>query len=225
MPEILPEEMKGLQSIIDLAKDFDIVVYRELKRSQALVEQKFYTEAALRLGKAVEASIYSTARQLRIRVSIAGLERLDNISDEIEVAQVTIAQNQSKEGIKKLLKCIKDLASTVDTLITSNPAKQSDSQSRERPLRNRQLFKAFKEQIGKSPENIGSDKNAIISRLKVEESQLEGISSIRNRAAHASLNGDEREVDREEYINLVEKVNTFINALFEVRWMFQSLDK
>jgi len=225
MPEILPEEMKGLQSIIDLAKDFDIVVYRELKRSQALVEQKFYTEAALRLGKAVEASIYSTARQLRIRVSIAGLERLDNISDEIEVAQVTIAQNQSKEGIKKLLKCIKDLASTVDTLITSNPAKQSDSQSRERPLRNRQLFKAFKEQIGKSPENIGSDKNAIISRLKVEESQLESISSIRNRAAHASLNGDEREVDREEYINLVEKVNTFINALFEVRWMFQSLDK
>ena len=45
------------------------------------------------------------------------------------------------------------------------------------------------------------------------------------RSAHASLNGDEREVDKEEYIDLVEKVNTFVNTLFEVRWMFQSLDK
>lgn len=57
MPETLPHEMKGLQSIVDQAKDFDIAVYRELKKSQALVEQKFYTEAALRLGRAVEASI------------------------------------------------------------------------------------------------------------------------------------------------------------------------
>ena len=55
MPETLPHEMKGLQSIVDQAKDFDIAVYRELKKSQALVEQKFYTEAALRLGRAVEA--------------------------------------------------------------------------------------------------------------------------------------------------------------------------
>jgi hypothetical protein len=142
MPETLPEEMKGLQSIVDQAKDFDVAVYRELKKSQALVEQKFYTEAALRLGKAVEASIYSTARQLGISVSITGLERLDNIADEIEVAQVTIAQNQSKEGIKKLLKCIKDLASTVDTLvdtlITSNSPKQSDSQLLRSKLENHQ---------------------------------------------------------------------------------------
>ena len=34
MPETLPEEMKGLQSIVDQAKDFDIAVYCELKKSQ-----------------------------------------------------------------------------------------------------------------------------------------------------------------------------------------------
>ncbi len=175
MPETLPEEMKGLQSIVDQAKDFDIAVYRELKKSQALVEQKFYTEAALRLGRAVEASIYSTARELGVSVSLAGLERLDQIGDEIKVSQVTIAQGQKEKGIKKLLKCVKDIADVVDTLVapTSNSQK-TKGQSRERPLPNRQLYKAFQDQIDLLEIKQDFGKDSIKAKLVERQASITG---------------------------------------------------
>jgi hypothetical protein len=65
MPEKFSQEsMQDLQSLINQAKRLDFAVYRELKQSQVLVEQGFYTEAALRLGRAIEAAIYSNARIL-----------------------------------------------------------------------------------------------------------------------------------------------------------------
>ena len=117
MSEKLPQEIQALQDIMNRAETSDIPVYRELKKSQALVEQEFYTEAALRLGRAVEASIYSTARDLRVSVSIAGLETLDQIGYEIQTAQVNIAQGQEKDGVKKLLKCANQLINVVDKLL------------------------------------------------------------------------------------------------------------
>ena len=233
MPENLPEEMKALLDLINQAEKSDLAVYRELKKSQLLVEHGFYTEASLRLGRAVEACIYSTARQLDISVYVIFpvSEQLDNIVNDIEAAQISIAQQQTKEAIKKLLDCMKKLASAIDGAVedmskqSNSESQEKDSESREKPFSNSALYKYFKEKVGRLPDSPTFDKNTIIKRLNSEQSQLVNLSKIRNKSAHASLNGDEREVDREEYINLVEKVNTFINTLFEVRWMFQSLDK
>jgi hypothetical protein len=225
MPETLPEEMKGLQSIVDQAKDFDIAVYRELKKSQALVEQKFYTEAALRLGRAVEASIYSTARELGVSVSLAGLERLDQIGDEIKVSQVTIAQGQKEKGIKKLLKCVKDIADVVDTLVAPSNDQKTKGQSRERPLPNRQLYKAFQDQIDLLEIKQDFGKDSIKAKLGKESSQVDDSLQIRNQAAHASLDGNEREVDREKYMDLASKVSTVIETLFDIRLMMKSFKK
>ncbi|WP_190315952.1 hypothetical protein [Pseudanabaena sp. UWO310] len=226
MSEKLPQEIQALQDIINRAETSDIAVYRELKKSQALVEQEFYTEAALRLGRSVEASIYSTARDLGVSVSVAGLGTLDQIGDKIKVAQVTIAQGQVTDGIKKLLECISDLVRSVDLLVESNNSQQSIAASRERPLPNRQLYKAFQEQIGRLPENNGTfDRNAIRKRLGMESSQVDELLQIRNKAAHPSLDGNEREVDMEEYINLVGKVSTVIATLFDIKLILQSIDR
>lgn len=233
MPENLPEEMKALIDIINQAEKSDLAVYRELKKSQSLVEHGFYTEASLRLGRAVEACIYSTARQLGILVYITFpvSEQLDKIVDEIEAAQISIAQQQTKEGIKRLLECMRKLASAIDGAVediskqSNSESQEKDSESREKPFSNPALYKSFKEKVGRLTDSPTFDKNTIIKRLNSEQSQLINLSKIRNKSAHASLNGDEREVDKKEYIDLVEKVNTFINTLFEVRWMFQSLDK
>lgn len=225
MPEGFPQEMKVLQSIASQAEQLDIAVYRELKKSQALVERQFYTEAALRLGRAVEASIYSTARELSVSVSLAGLERLDQIGDEIKVSQVAIAQGQKEKGIKKLLKCVKDLADVVELLVSPSSSQKTKGQSRERPLPNRQLYKAFQDQIDllESKQDFGKD--SIKAKLGKESSQVDDLLQIRNKAAHASLDGNEREVDREEYINLASKVSTVIETLFNIRLMMQSFKK
>lgn len=218
MPEDLPQEIKVLQGILSQAEKLDPAVYRELQKSQALVGHGFYTESALRLGRAVEASIYSTARLFGISVSVAGLSRLNNIIDEIGAAQVMIAQGQLDSGIKKLLKCIKDLADAVELLVVPKP-NISPKQSRERALANRQLYEALKEQIGKLEIK---DKNTIRAKLGKESSQVDEIAVIRNKAAHASLDGEEREVNREEYIDLVGKVSTVISTLFDIRVILQS---
>jgi hypothetical protein len=231
MPETLPEEMKGLQSIVDQAKDFDIAVYRELKKSQFLVEQGFYTEASLRLGRAVEACIYSTARQLGVSVSMIFpvSEQLDKIVNEIEAAQISIAQQQTKEGIKKLLECMKKLASAIDGAV-EDISKPSNSESLEKPFPNREkpfpnqaLYKSFQAKVGKLPDSSTFDKNALIKRLNNEQSQLANLSKIRNKSAHANLKGEENEVNREEYIDLANKVSTVIDTLFIVKLNMQSL--
>jgi len=45
------------------------------------------------------------------------------------------------------------------------------------------------------------------------------------KAAHASLDGDKREVNFEDYQKLVGKVSTVISTLFDIRLMLQSLEK
>ncbi len=89
MPENLQEEMQFLQSVVNQAKELDESVYRELKRSQALLEYGFYTEASLRLGRAVEASIYSTARLLGMSVSAVGVKQIGNIANRLNGVQIS----------------------------------------------------------------------------------------------------------------------------------------
>ncbi|MFN4774665.1 MAG: HEPN domain-containing protein [Pseudanabaena sp.] len=93
------------------------------------------------------------------------------------------------------------------------------------PLPNQQLYGAFKDRIRKLESNKNFDKTAIESRLGQEQSQVKDLFSVRNKAAHASLDGDEREVNFEDYQKLVGKVSTVISTLFDIRLMLQSLEK
>jgi hypothetical protein len=223
MPENLQEEMQFLQSVVNQAKELDESVYRELKRSQALLEYGFYTEASLRLGRAVEASIYSTARLLGMSVSAVGVKQIGNIANRLNGVQISIAQGESQKGIQKILECIKDLADEVNQLTV--PTRKNNFSEEKIPLPNQQLYGAFKDRIRKLESNKNFDKTAIESRLGQEQSQVKDLFSVRNKAAHASLDGDEREVNFEDYQKLVGKVSTVISTLFDIRLMLQSLEK
>jgi hypothetical protein len=78
MPEKFSHE--NLQDILNKSRKLDVAVYRELQQSQVLVEQGFYTEAALRLGRAVEAVIYSNARVL-ISQGLRTFEQVKDLSN------------------------------------------------------------------------------------------------------------------------------------------------
>jgi hypothetical protein len=163
-------------------------------------------------------------------------EQLDKIVNEIEAAQISIAQQQTKEGIKKLLECMKKLASAIDGAV-EDISKPSNSESLEKPFPNREkpfpnrekpfpnqaLYKSFQAKVGKLPDSSTFDKNALIKRLNNEQSQLANLSKIRNKSAHANLKGEENEVNREEYIDLANKVSTVIDTLFIVKLNMQSL--
>ena len=74
---------------------------------------------------------------------------------------------------------------------------------------NQQLYGAFKDRIRKLESNKNFDKTAIESRLGQEQSQVKDLFSVRNKAAHASLDGDEREVNFEDY----QKLHTFLQKM------------
>ncbi|MEI6328535.1 MAG: hypothetical protein WCP16_04845 [Pseudanabaena sp. ELA645] len=223
MLENLPEEMKGLQSILDQAKVLDEPVYRELRKSQLLLENGFYTESALRLGRAVEASIYSTARLLGMSVSAVGVKQIGDIANRLNGVQISIAQGESQKGIQKILACIKDLADEVSQLTV--PTRKNNFSEEKTPLPIQQLYGAFKDHIKNLESNENFDKTAIQSRLGQEQSQVKDLFFVRNKAAHASLDGNEREVSYEDYQKLVSKVSTVISTLFDIRLILQSLEK
>ncbi len=55
-----------LDNLRGIAERIDLAVARELTRAEQLAEQGFYSEAGLRLGRAIEAGLYSIARELNI---------------------------------------------------------------------------------------------------------------------------------------------------------------
>jgi hypothetical protein len=110
-------------------------------------------------------------------------------------------------------------------LVAPSNDQKTKGQSRERPLPNRQLYKAFQDQIDLLEIKQDFGKDSIKAKLGKESSQVDDSLQIRNQAAHASLDGNEREVDREKYMDLASKVSTVIETLFDIRLMMKSFKK
>lgn len=90
---------------------------------------------------------------------------------------------------------------------------------------NRQLYKAFQDQIDLLEIKQDFGKDSIKAKLGKESSQVDDLLQIRNKADHPSLDGNEREVDREQYMDLASKVSTVIETLFDIRLMMKSFKK
>jgi uncharacterized membrane-anchored protein YhcB (DUF1043 family) len=187
---------------------WDDAVDREVRRSVELAKGEFYTEATLRLGRALEAGIYAVARLMNIDLTATAKVNyeLESVQSKLEEAQDKIWLSRSPDNIALLTDVMKKLSDAMATLIQS-PNEQLKKTGKTQARSNSKLYLSLADKVTDS---------YLKNRLRSTMTQVIKVQNIRNNAAHAALDGSEREIDKADFEELI---STFINAmeiLFEV---------
>ncbi len=177
---------------------------RELARAEHLAERGFYTEAGLRLGRVIEASLYSIARELGLDLTNRSIERLANLADTLRQNEIGIMRRRSASEVRQLSNVSKRLSEAIAHLTQDELLREGELDDRPRP--NEQLFRELL---------INIVDTTVRQRLETNQAILRTIQEQRNIAAHAALDGSERELDRSDYAGLIGEVSLFLSALLD----------
>ena len=187
---------------------WDDAVDREVRRSVELAKREFYTEATLRLGRALEAGIYAVARLMKIDLAATAKinSELESVQSKLEEAQDEIWISRSPKNIALLTEVMKRLSDAMATLVQS-PDEQLAKTGRIQARSNVHLYSSFIRKVKDSDLKVklGLGKNKVIK-----------IQNIRNNAAHAALDGSEREIDKTKFQELIQIFIEVMEILFDV---------
>lgn len=187
---------------------WDDAVDREVKHSIELARDNYYTEATLRLGRALEAGIYAVARLMDIDLTATAKVNyeLEGVQSKLEEAQDKIWLSRSPENIALLADVMKNLSDAMATLVQS-PNEQLTKTGKIQARSNLKLYSGLTSKI------LDPDLKA---KLRAETIQVKRIQDVRNSAAHAALDGSEREIGEDDFQELIQKFVTVAGILFEV---------
>jgi hypothetical protein len=200
--ELLMDEL--IQNIQDTVP----IVAHELTRAQQLAAQEFYTEACLRLGRSVEATLYGTAREAGIALTDLRIKILANLQQSIGATEINIIRQRSLEAVRTPLSNISKQLSLAIADLVENPILREGTQlSQSEPRRTQSLFGEIM-QLTYDP--------ATKRLLGKKSGVLDKIQTNRNKAAHASLEGGVREFSVEDYESLKDRVCSFIEVVVRI---------
>lgn len=199
--------MKLDPKVTQLAAELAPQVAWELSQAALLSKKGLYTEAGMRLGRAVESCLYFTARELALDLEDRIIEEFGNLRDQLRQREVEILRGQSNKEVEDLV----DVASKVARLIYTLAAEASSRQGQPstNPKRTEALLKEMLQAVGKNDK----DKAA---KLGKHLSVLRGIQTRRNQAAHASISGEARELGVGELTDMGRDVDRLIHDLLFV---------
>lgn len=184
------------------------IVAHELTRAQQLAAQEFYTEACLRLGRSVEATLYGTAREAGIALTDIRIEVLANIQQSIGTTEINIIKQRSLEAVRTPLSNIsKQLSLAIADLVENPILREGTFLPQSEPRRTQSLFNEIMQLT-----NVPATKK----RLGKERGVLDKIQITRNKAAPASLEGEVREFSVEDYESLKDSVCSFIEVVVKI---------
>lgn len=187
---------------------WDDAVDREVRRSVELAKGEFYTEATLRLGRALEAGIYAVARLMDIDLTATAKVNyeLESVQLKLEQAQDKIWLSRSPDNIALLTDVMKRLSDAMATLIQS-PNEQLKKTGKTQARSNSKLYLSLSDKVADS---------YLKNRLSSTMSQVIKVQNVRNSAAHAALDGSEREIDKANFEELISTFIKVMEILFEV---------
>lgn len=187
---------------------WDDAVDREVRRSMELAKGEFYTEATLRLGRALEAGIYAVARLMNIDLTATAKvnHELESVQSKLEEAQDKIWLSRSPDNIALLTDVMKRLSDAMATLLQS-PNEQLAKTGKIQARSNLKLYSSLI--------NTVTDP-ALKTKLGLGKIKVKEIQDIRNNAAHAALDGSEREIDKTNFQELIQIFKEVMETLFEV---------
>ena len=175
------------------------VLEHEIRHLRDEIGHGHFTAAALRVGRSLEFIVYEACRSWGVEVRepiLVGLTKLDNSKKElarrlIDYANTDAGGSDADRAKKSVLKAAKNLQSIVLEIMFDVDDSTATGQSDARPTRN--------------PHALINDIAKTHSRLKEVRdathqiaAPVEQLLKLRNAAAHASTDGDAREVSREE---------------------------
>lgn len=193
------------------AQVMDPAIERELRRAEQLAGHGFYTEAGLRLGRAVEAALYGVAIEFGLDLTNRVIDELKGLQDMLRQSQANLLRDPSSDNVRGLSNISKRVAECIARL-AEEPAKRQGTLE-ESPRPNEQLYRELISLIEDKPSR---------RRLREVEERLRTIQGARNFAAHAALDGAERELDQQSYEDLSSEVEQFLSRLFDFRLGHQS---
>lgn len=193
-----------IDELIEYAEAVDPAIVRELKRSKELADNSFFTEASLRIGRAVEASLYSVAREVSVELQNRSITKIFKVNKSLRDAEILIMRERTPDRVKALSLISKSLSEAIADLTDNHTLREGELSMITRP--NEQLLRELKNVIKETD---------IKRRLAESETFLRTIQDFRNDAAHASSDGAEREFDKEKYEVLLNEAKDFLTLLFD----------
>lgn len=201
-------ESSRLDGLLNVAGVISDSIARELTAAKSLSESEMYTEAGLRLGRCIEASLYSLARASNVDLQDRILPELKSTKDKIKQAEVRILRKSSLNEIQHLAEASKHLSLAIAKL--SQSAHSALGESADEP---KKLNSLLGELIGA----LGDSGNSDAARQLREFQPLLGrLTQIRNTAAHASLDGSSREIAADEFQEFAEASGLFIERALQL---------
>src|SRR4051794_36750604 len=112
--------------LVTLAAYIGPSVSRELEKSRTLLEAGHSTEAALRLGRAVEAILYAIANEFGIELKNREIKILADLQQSIRTAEVALIRDPSIEKVLALAKISQRLSEAIARLAEDDQSRKGE---------------------------------------------------------------------------------------------------
>jgi hypothetical protein len=186
-------------------EDLPAAVLRELRRADDLANARAYTEAALRLGRAVEAALYASGRAFNIRLENRSITSLAGVQDKVQEIQSILVDNRDTRSVRLLAEVSSMVATCIAELVENEDLRIGMIDPKPRSVVT--IFETL----------VRKTKNQNVNRrLKENGPFLESIMRRRNDAAHADVQGNLREFTEEEYAKLRVDMGQFLDELLRI---------
>jgi hypothetical protein len=197
-----------LQSLAKLAEMISEPIARELNAAIELAEAKLYTEAGLRIGRCLEATLYALARENSVELQDRILPSLKPTKDKIRQAEVEILRTSGSDEIRQLDDALKLLENAISELSRSDHARVGVFSNEPRKPNSllRDLIRTLKQNKKTEP----------ASKLKQFNDLLGRLTEMRNNAAHAALDGSLREIDPSLYEEFASSTALFVQRSLQI---------
>ena len=174
----------------------------EMDKAKGLTALNLYTEAGVRVGRAVEAGLYAFARDIGAPVTDMRLQSLIRARNKLAECEVSILKEKSIEQVKGLAHVAKFLSQAIAVL--AEDISTRDGLPTDEPKRTGALLNEIAQLTGDE---------VLARKVKSERAPLAEIMAWRNHAAHADPAGGTRELDEAGYMELEAKAESLLNSL------------
>jgi len=179
---------------------------REYEKADMLYEAGFVTEAGLRLGRAIEAALYSIARDLDVSLTDKVIEDIEAIRKTLRDRGIDIMRKaQDGSQVRRLAEVSKSLSEAIASLIGDDKRREGAP-----AMEPRRVEAQVRELIQSAADDLTK------AKLKRQQGVLASIRDARNKAAHADPSGGVRELAAEEYEVLLASVKEFLGVLIYI---------
>jgi len=184
------------------------VLENEILKLRDEIRCEHYTAGALRVGRSVEFIVYAACKSWDVPVRepvLVGLKKLDGRFQELKSALLEYSETEAGKEDKnrargKFLNKTNALQKTINNILLDiDENTETAPDEKKGPINTNALLADIKNRYARLPE--------VRKVVESQQAPLSDLLKLRNNAAHASLEGSAREVERAELQMMIDLLN------------------